>query len=163
MKTLDPQGYGTRPRIVAEPGGRATILWVKNAPFSFEEGTVVASTHAPGGAWSEPRSVAAEGLPLPGVEYSPIAVTRAGESIAVWVADGTNGEGTAILSASRRRRQVWSEPTQVIASPPGPLSGAYGLQLALASDGKAFAVWWSFSGTRWVIKAATRPAAGLES
>ncbi len=163
VKTLDPQGYGTGPSIVAEPGGRATVLWVKSAPFSFEEGTVVASTHAPGSAWSEPRSVAAEGLPLPGVEKSPIAVTRAGESIAVWEADNSSGEGTTILSSSRRRRQAWSEPTQVFTSPPGPLSGAYDLQLALAPDGKAFAVWWSFNGTRWVIKAATRPAAGSES
>lgn len=163
VKTLDPQGYGTGPRIVTEPGGRATVLWVKSAPFSFEEGTVVASTHAPGSAWSEPRSVAAEGLPLPGVEKSPIAVTRAGESIAVWEADDSSGEGTTILSSSRRRRQAWSEPTRVSTSPPGPLSGAYDLQLALAPDGKAFAVWWSFNGTRWVIKAATRPAAGSES
>jgi hypothetical protein len=163
VKTLDPQGYGTGPRIVTEPGGRATILWVKSAPLSFEEGTVVASTHTPGGGWGVPRSVAAEGLPLFGMSESPIAVTRAGESIAVWVADRLSGEATTILSASRPRRQAWSEPTQVFTSPPRPLSGAYDLQLALAPDGKAFAVWWSFNGTRWVIKAATRPAAGPES
>lgn len=161
VKTLDPQGYGTGPRIVTEPGGRATVLWAKSAPLSFEIGTIVASTHTPGGGWGAPRSVAAEGLQIFGM--SDIAVTRAGESIAVWMVDRLSGEATTILSASRPRRQAWSEPTQVFTSPPGPLSGAYDLQLALAPDGKAFAVWWSFNGTRWVIKAATRPAAGPES
>jgi hypothetical protein len=163
VKTLDPQGYGTGPKIVTEPGGRATILWATSAPFSFEMGTVVASTHVPGSGWSEPRSVTAEGLPLPGVGRSSIAVTRAGESIAVWEADNSSGGGTTILSSSRRRRQAWSEPTQVFTSPPGPFSEAYDLQLAPAPDGKAFVVWRSFNGTRWVIKAATRPAAGSGS
>lgn len=160
VKTLDPQGYGTGPRIVTEPGGRATVLWVKSAPLSYEKGTVVASTHAPGGGWGVPRSVAAEGLPLFGMSEPPIAVTRGGESIAVWVADRLSGEATTILSSSRRRRQAWSEPTQVFTSPPGPLSGAYDLQLALAPDGEAFAVWWCFDGARWVIKAAARRPAG---
>ena len=160
VKTLDPQGYGTGPTIVTEPGGRATILWVKSAPLSFEEGTIVASTHAPGGGWSEPRSLAAEGLQLP---LLPIAVTRGGESVALWVADGPLGKRTTILSSSRRRPQPWTEPQQVSTSPCGQLYGASDLALALAPNGKAFAVWRCFNGTRWVIKAATRPAAGSGS
>jgi hypothetical protein len=157
VKTLAPQDYGAGPEIVTEPGGRVTVLWVKVA--SFEE-QVLASTHAPGGIWSEPFSVAGEGLQLLGVSESPIAVTRGGESIAVWVSGGGPGKGMTIQSSSRRRGQPWSEPTEVSASPAGPLFGASGLQLAIAPDGEAFIVWRCFDGSQWVIKAATRPAAG---
>jgi len=157
VKTLAPQDYGTAPTIVTEPGGRATVLWVKSS--SFYEETVVASTHAPGGVWSEPTSVADEGLQLPTPSESPIAVTRQGESIAVWVAESPSEKKTTIKSSSRRRGQLWSDPTRISTSPAGPLYGAPGLQLALAPDGEAFTVWRCFDGSRWVINAATRAAA----
>lgn len=156
VKTLELQDFGTGPEIVTEPGGRATVVWAKGA---YSEGqTVVASTHVPGGVWSAPMSVAEEGLQLPAVAESPIAVTREGESIAVWVSGPTGGRRT-VESSSRRRGQPWTEPTRVSTCPPGPLYGAPDLQLALAPDGKAFAVWRRFNGIRWVIDAATRSSA----
>jgi hypothetical protein len=155
VKSLAPQDYGTGPRIVTEPGGRATVLW--SDFVSSDEGEVVSSTHSPGSGWSEPRSLAAEGLQLPFPSASQIAVTRQGESIALWVADGPRGKQTTILSSSRRRPQPWSEPQQLPISRCGQLYSAPAL--ALAPNGKAFAVWRCFNGTRWVIKAATRPAA----
>lgn len=155
VKTLDPQGYGFGPEIVTEPGGRATIVWVE-AP-SIDEETVVASTHVPGGVWSEPFSVADEGLQLPNPSESPIAVTRQGESIAVWVAESSSEKKTTIESSSRRRGQLWREPAKISTSPAGPFYGDPGLQLALVPDGEAIAVWRCFNGSRWVIKAATRP------
>jgi hypothetical protein len=158
VKTLAPQDYGAGPEIVTEPGGRATVVWVK-ASSSYEE-TVVASTHAPGSVWSEPINVADEGLQLPNPSESPIAVTPQGESIAVWVAESPSEKKTTIESSSRRRGQLWSEPAKISTSPAGPLYGAPGLRLALAPDGEAFAVWRCFDGSRWVIKAVTRPAAG---
>jgi hypothetical protein len=161
VKTLVPQAQGTGPEIVTGPGGRAQIVWAQGA--SFEEQIVVASTHLPGGVWSEPRSVAEEGLQLPVVLESQIAVTRGGESIAVWVSGSDPGEGTTIQSSSMRRGQPWSEPTVVSTSPAGALYGTPGLQLATASNGEAFIVWRCFDGTRWVIKATIRPAAGSES
>ncbi len=154
VKVLAPQDYGTGPEIVTEPGGRATVVWVKSS--SFYEQTVVASTHAPGGVWSEPIGVADEGLQISAPSESPIAVTHGGESIAVWVAGSGRGEGMTIKSSSRRRGRPWSEPTEVSNSPAGPLFGASDLQLALAPDGKAFTVWRCFDGSRWVIKSATR-------
>ncbi|MGN6254940.1 MAG: hypothetical protein ACTHO8_08170 [Solirubrobacterales bacterium] len=159
VKTLEPQGFGAAPKIVTEPGGRVTVLWVKGA--SSEEQTVVASTHAPGGVWGEPTSVAAEGLQLPALSESSIAATREAELIAVW-AYGSIGERTAIRSSSRRRGQPWSEPTEVFTCPAAPLYGAPAPQLAIAPSGETSAVWRCFDGTRWVIKAATRPAAGPE-
>jgi hypothetical protein len=157
VKTLAPQDYGTGPEIVTEPGGRARVFW--DQVSSIEEPAVVASTHAPGGGWSEPLNVAEEGLQLPAVSESPIAVTRGGESIAVWVSGGGPGKGMTIQSSSRRRGQPWSEPTEVFVSPAGPLFGASDLQLAIALAGKAFVVWRCFDGRRWVIKGATRPPA----
>ena len=161
VKTLAPQDFGASPEIVTEPGGRAQVVWAQGA--SFAEQTIVASTHASGGAWSEPMSLAGEGLQLPAVSESPIAVTPGGESIALWASASSSGERSSIYSSSRPRGQPWSPPTEISTSPAGPLYGAPGLQLAIAPDGGAFAVWRCFDGTRWVIKAATRPAAGAES
>lgn len=160
-KTLTPHEFGSSPEIVTEPGGRATVLWLEGS-YS-EDHTVLASTHAPGGPWGEPKSVAAEGLQLPGLTESPIAVTPEGESIALYVSSSQTGAETTIQSSSRRDRQPWSEPTEVSTFPPGPLYGAPDLQLALAPDGEAFAIWRSFNGGRWVIEAATRSAAGVGS
>jgi len=160
VKSLAPQDYGTAPAIVTEPGGRATVLWVKSS--SFYEETVVASTHAPGGVWSEPINVADKGLQLSVPSESPIAVTRQGESIAVWVTESSSEKKTSIESSTRRRGQHWSDPAKISTSPVGPFYGDPGLQLALAPDGEAIAVWRCFDGSRWVTEAATRPA-GSES
>ena len=153
VKTLVPEGYGIGPRIVTEPGGRVSVLW--NEWKSFDEQMIVSSRHFPGGTWSEPGSVVPEGLQLPGLGESPIAVTREGEAIALWIGDSPLGEQRAIFSSSRRRPQPWSEPTQVYASATGRLWG--GPQLALAPDGTAFAAWLCFDGSRWVIMSASRP------
>lgn len=153
VKTLVPEGYGIGPRIVTEPGGRVSVLW--NQWESFTEQTIFGSRHFPGGTWSEPRSATAEGLRLYGVAGTPIAVTRDGEAIALWVEDGPLGDLTTILSASRRRPQPWTEPTQVDASATRQIWGTP--QLALAADGTAFAAWLCFDGKRWVVKAASRP------
>jgi hypothetical protein len=74
VKSLAPQDYGTGPTITTEPGGRATVLWFNFV--SSEEGEVVSSTHSPASGWSEPRSLAAEGLQLPSPSESSIAVTN---------------------------------------------------------------------------------------
>jgi hypothetical protein len=156
VKSLAPEDYGTGPEIVTEPGGRAKVFWSNFV--SSEEGEVVSSTHAPGAGWREPRSLAAEGLQLPSSSESSIAVTEAGESIALWVAAGLRGERTTILSASRRRLHPWTEPQPVSTSHCGQLYGR--IPLALAPDGKAFAVWRCFNGNRWVLKSASRPVPG---
>lgn len=158
LQTLDSQGYGTGPRIVTEPGGRATVLWSKF--ISFEEGALVASTHTPGTPWTAPTSLAAEGLQLPNLSESLIEVTPQGEAIALWVSDPSAGGRTTIQSSTRPRGQPWSEPMPVATSPPGSRYGLSDLQLALAPDGKAFAVWRAFNGSRWVIETASRRAAG---
>jgi len=154
VKTLAPQDYGTGPQIVTEPGGRATVFWGNFD--SLDEYEVRSSIHAPGGAWSRSTSAAAEGLQLTSPSESPIAVTRRGESIALWIGEGPLGERTTLLSSSRRRPQAWSEPQRVPTSPCGQLYGAPNLALALAPNGKAFAAWRCFNGTRWVLKSASR-------
>jgi len=156
VKSLAPEDYGTGPEIVTEPGGRATVVWTNFV--SSEEGEVVSSTHAPGVGWRQPRSLAAEGLQLPSSSESSIAVTQAGEAVALWVADGPLGKRTTIVSSSRRRPHPWTEPQPVSTSRCGQLYGR--IPLALAPDGEAFAVWRCFNGNRWVLKSATRPAPG---
>jgi hypothetical protein len=158
IKTLSPKEFGSDPEIVTEPGGRATVNWVKGS--SFEKQTIVASTHLPGGAWGEPVSLSGEGLQMPVAAESRLAVAGAGESIAVWVPGSASGEGTTIEASSRPSGQPWSEPTAISTTPAGPLYGAPDLDLTVAPSGEAFAVWRCFDGSGWVIKTATRPAAG---
>jgi hypothetical protein len=156
VKSLAPEDYGTGPEIVTEPGGRATVFWSNFV--SSEEGEVVSSAHVPGSGWRQPRSLAAEGLQLPSSSESSIAVTEAGESVALWVADGPLGKRTTIVSATRRRPHSWTEPQPVSTSRCGQLYGR--IPLALAPDGRAVAVWRCFDGNRWVLEAASRPPSG---
>lgn len=157
VKGLDPSGYGTDPEIVTEPGGRAKVIWVKGDSFEAEE--LVASTHSAGG-WTEPVGLAAEGLQVPPAGESKLAISGAGESIAVWSSGGSVGEERVVQAWTRPRGGPWSEPTKVFTAPPGPTFGAPDLQVAVAPSGEAFAVWRCFDGSEWVIKAATRPPAG---
>lgn len=154
VRTLSSEYFGASPQIVTEPGSRATVLWGQGTRSG--DHNIVASTHTPAGAWSEPTSVAAEGLNLPALSEAPIAVTRQGESIAIW-SSATPGAGTTIQSSTRHRPHPWSEPTQVSTC---PQSEAINLHLALARNGQAFAIWRAFNGNRWVIEATNRPAVG---
>ncbi|HTQ10342.1 MAG TPA: hypothetical protein VMI31_09750, partial [Fimbriimonadaceae bacterium] len=148
VKTLDPQGYGTHPQIVVEPGGKATVFWVENV--TFDEAVVAASTHVAGGGWSEPVNLADEGSPIPAEWDARWAVTGDGESIAVWAAGSSFGEGTKILASSRPRGQGWSKPMGLFASPRAPAGGEAELDLALATSGEATLVWRCFDGKEWV-------------
>jgi hypothetical protein len=152
VKTLASEYFGASPQIVTEPGSRATVIWGQGTRSGDDN--IVASTHTPGGAWSDPKSVAAEGLDLPALSEVPIAVTRQGESIAIW-SSPSPGKGTTIQSSTRHRPHPWSEPTQVSTC---PQSEATALHLALAPDGQAFAIWRCFNGRRWVTEAAIRPS-----
>ncbi len=103
--------------------------------------------------------VAAEGLQLIEAAESPIAVTPRGESIAVWASGSSFGQATTIEASSRIGAEPWGEPTVVDTSPVKPQYGAPDLGLALAPSGEAVAIWRSFDGSGWVVKAITRPAA----
>jgi hypothetical protein len=160
VKTLAPKSYSYSPSIVTEPGGRAKVVWVLGEPLG-EGGDVVSSTLSPGGNWSAPTSLAAEGLRLPGAADPEIAVTESDEAIAAWTTGGLLGEETTIQGASKPRGQPWSEPTDISNSPAPPQPGASELRIAVAPSGEAFAVWHTFNGTEWVIDVATRPPAAL--
>ena len=158
VKTLTlPGDYGSGPEIVTEPGGRATVVWIKID--SSEESAVVASTHSPGAGWSKQVDLTAEGLPMPVGWDSRFAVTGDGERIAVWASE-TSSEATAIRASSKPRGGSWSQTDKVSTTPRAPLGGEADLELKLARSGEALAVWRCFDGREWVIKAATRPPAG---
>lgn len=157
VRSLAPREEAYDPKIVTAPGGRATVVWVR---YAGSEPEVVTSTHRPGGRWSAPVSLAAEGLQLPRDAQPEIAVTDGGESIAAWASGGESGERGAIQTSSKPRGQPWSSPTDISTSPPAPMFGAADIQIAVAPSGEAFALWRSYDGTGWVIRASTRPAAG---
>jgi hypothetical protein len=156
-RALAPHEDAHHPTIVTRPGGRATVVWVRTAASGARE--VVTSTHSPGGGWTAPVSLAAEGLRLPDEAYPEIAVSDEGEAIAAWASGGERGERTIIQASSRPRGGSWSAPTNISGSPPAPTYGTADLELAVAPDGEAFALWRSYDGSRWVIRAATRPPA----
>jgi hypothetical protein len=124
----------------------------------------VSSTHSPGGAWTPPTSLASEGLQIPQYANPRIAVTAAGESIAVWPADGQTGEDSIVQEASKAAGGTWSAPIKISASHPAPKSGSIsGLQLKVTPSGEAVAIWSGFDGTERAIEAVARPATCCDS
>ena len=152
VKPLAPKDYSTDPSIVDEPGGGVRLFWMVESGGS---GELVSSTRSPGGSWSEPASLAAEGLQIPSGSEPAFAVTGAGETVAAWHVNGTRGE-TTIQAASRPAGGTWSAPSVLSTSPPPPLYGGVDLQLAVTSNDEVLAVWHRFTGKGWTIEAATR-------
>ena len=152
VRTLAPGGGGdfVAPQIVTEPGGKATAVWRRYRTAGGSE--VLAATHFPGGAWTEPASLFGAGFE----ERPVIAVTGSGEWIAVWASPGPAPGETVIQASSRPRGQPWGAPANLSSSPPAPLFGAFEPRIAIAPSGEAFAVWRCYDGTEWVIQAATR-------
>jgi hypothetical protein len=160
VKTIAPKSHSDDPSIVTETGGRVRVVWVLGPPFG-EGGEVVSSTHTPGGKWTVPTSLAAEGLQIPRAARPQIVATGSGELVAAWQTGGLIGEGSTIEEASKPAGGVWSAPTQISTSPAPPQSGTFAdLQLRAAPDGEAIATWHAYDGSGWVIEAATRPPAG---
>jgi hypothetical protein len=157
VKTLAPQSTASSPLVVAEPGGRARVVWVMGS--SIEKQELVASTHAPGGEWTDPVSFTPEELQRPIEAALQLVVTETGEELAVWTGPATVEGGLAVRASSRSPGQPWSEPADISTSPSGRLSGDPHLRLAIAPSGEALAVWRCFDGRRWVVRAAARPAA----
>jgi hypothetical protein len=155
VKSLAPRKEATAPTIVAEPGGRAKVVWVSYD--ANQERVVVTATHSPGGEWTKPVSLTAEGLQLPSDAYPEIAVTAGGESIAVWASRTVVGEGATIQASSKAPGLPWSAPTNLAVAPPPHLSGDSDPVIAVTPSGEAVVIWRSYNGTEWVIEAATRP------
>jgi hypothetical protein len=159
VEALAPTSYSASPSIVTEPGGRVRLVWAIFGP-SGTTAEVVSSTHLPGDAWTAPVGLAAEGLQLPQGADPRIAVTAAGESIAVWAAAGPTGEASVVEEASKPAGGTWSAPIKISMSYPAPKSGSISdLQLKLTPSGEALAIWSGFNGTERVIEGVARPAA----
>lgn len=157
VKALARKSYSASPSIVTEPGGRVRLVWIIGGLFGSAT-EVVSSTHSPGTGWTAPTGLAAEGLQIPQGGEPLIAVTPAGESIAVWQTGDQPGKASLIEEASKPLGGYWSEPTAIFTAPAGPRVG--GLRLAVAPTGEAFALWQAYDGSRRVVMAATRPTAG---
>lgn len=158
VKTLAPKSYSASPSIVTEPGGRVRLVWVIFGP-SGSTAEVVSSTHSPGGTWTAPVSLAAEGLQLPQGADPRIAVTAAGESIAVWAAAGPTGEAS-VVESSKPAGGSWGAPVTISNPSPPPGSGSISdLQMEIVPSGEALAIWSGFNGTERVIEGVARPAA----
>lgn len=155
VRSLAPETKPYDPSIVTGPGGGVRVVWVLDDPVAEGE-TVVSSTRPPGGSWTAPKSLVAEGLQLPSGAYPEMAVTDAGETVAVWTTDGPAGKGPTIQEAREPRGRPWSEPTNIATSPARRRSGLSDLQIAVAPSGEALAIWRSFNGTQWVIEAVSR-------
>jgi hypothetical protein len=160
VTALAPTSYSASPSIVTEPGGRVRLVWAIFGP-SGTTAEVVSSTHLPGDAWTAPASLAAEGLQLPQGADPRIAVTAAGESIAVWPAEGQTGEDSIVQEASKAAGGTWSAPIKISVSHPAPKSGSISdLQIKVTPSGEAVAIWSGFDGTERVIEAGARPPVG---
>jgi hypothetical protein len=137
-------------QVVAGLGG-AAVTWLRSRAAGGDEDAV--ATHLGGGGGIEPASLFAAGTEA---RRPAVAVTKAGEWIAVWKSTAGAGAGGSIIQASSRRRgQPWEAPV-TLSSPPATAPGRSSEpRIAVAPNGEAVAVWQEYDGTGWVVQAAT--------
>lgn len=139
-------GVGSAPVIATGPGATATVVWVQN---NAGGGDLQAATRASTGAWTTQQI-------SPYESHAPQVVTAPdGTTTVAWTGyDGTFAN--QLQARTRSAAGVWGPVVSVA----GPTQPAYDVQLAVAPDGAAIAVWAQLddSATHLLVQAARRTA-----
>ena len=141
---LDARGVD----LAVSPAGRAVVVW--ECPKGGNT-IVQAVTRPPGGSWSAPHDLSAQGHDA---RAPQVALDRAGDALAVWAR--SNGTDVIVQAAQRRASGDWLAPEDVS----GPGRDVDRPDVALNAAGNGVAVWQSSDGSNTVIQAAARSAAG---
>ena len=146
-RTLSPRGDAFSPQLRTNGRGDAVVAWTRRPPRRNIWFTEIA-VRSPHGRWTRPHRV-----PDRNIGDLGVAVTPAGEAVAVWYARGPGGE--VVRSAARSRGGRWSAPVTLGAA------NALGVSLGVATgaDGSAAAAWIAepTAGTRAVDVAVRSP------
>ena len=138
------------PQITKAPDGTTTAVWGWGRSIAANN-TVQAATRPPGGSFGAPVDLSATGRPAFGPQ---ITTAPDGTTTAVW--QRYNGANVVIQAATRPPGGSFGAPVDLSVAG----RNAYSPQVATAPDGTAIAVWRRFSGSNWIVQAATRPPGG---
>jgi len=147
------------PEIAFNAAGEVVAVWEREEDISTDI-SIQSASHPPGGAWSRPVSVY-KGHTEAEYVFPEIAVSNAGEAVAVW--EGYGAGSALIQSASRPPGGAWSQPVGVFGGSDQAAyheAGENPPYVAINASGDAVAVWQGpFKG----IRAASRSPDGLWS
>ena len=136
------------PQVGIDASGDAVAVWARYAGSH----TIVQSASRPaGGAWQQPVDLSAMGRDA---TEPQVAVDPAGNAVAVWAR--SDGSHTIVQSAWQPAGGAWQQPLDL--STAG--QNAKAPQVAIDPAGNAVAVWARYSGTKFIIQSASRPAGG---
>ena len=137
--------------LAVSPAGKAVAVWeCPKGGNTIVQGT----TRRPGGSWSAPHDLSAPGHDA---QVPQVALDPAGNALAIWTR--SNGTDVILQAALQRVTGAWLAPETV--SRPG--FDVDRPDVALDSRGNGVAVWQASDGSKTVIQAASRTAAGLWS
>jgi len=148
---LSPAGETAfSPAVVVRPDGGFVVAWVAQRSGDV---VVEASVRAPGGAWSAPVVVSAQGVYSVGAVQ--VAVDAAGTVLAVW-GQATTLNTPRVVSASLPAGGGWSAPV-TLAAPTG--TAIRQVSVAVNAAGAAVVGWTRTAGDIYA-DVVTRPAGG---
>jgi hypothetical protein len=131
---------GFFPQVAIDASGNAIVVWQR---FDLSDDVVQAAVRTAGGDWSAPDVLSA---PAENARSPRIAMNAAGDAVAAW----TVFSGGGIRAAVRSAGGDWSAPEEVSAAGVEP-------ELAVDSNGSAFALWPGPGDTEQVLRTAMRP------
>lgn len=134
-------GSAFGPHVAMDAAGDAAAVWYQLDGSRFG---VFANRHLAGAGWgaAERLSSASVDAGLPRVAIDP-----SGSGVAVWLQTG--GTATEVWASRLVAGGGWSAPERVGSASGGPVQP----QTAVDGGGNAVAVWKSFDGSRWTVRA----------
>ncbi|MEM4277354.1 MAG: hypothetical protein QXQ13_07740 [Thermoplasmata archaeon] len=144
---VDPEGYGSRPRIVADLEGNAHLIWAKGTSVSTTD--LWTCRYTRGHGWSAPAMIetGADGGLLASYTYCyDLGVDAHGNAIAIWVQ--TNASIDDLWACRYTPAAGWGAP-EVLEDYPS--NAAYEPVLYVAPGGDALAVWEDFTSLGSVL------------
>lgn len=147
-------GAGVGPQIAASESGSAIAVWVQGDPSS-----IWAAHYTPGGGWGNGQLIGSSGAPGLGAISPRVAMNAKGHVFVVWK---QRSSGNTYDIWARRSVPTWIlddwQPAQLLEN---DSANAGSPQIALNTEGSAFAVWQRHDGTNQSIWASRySPGAG---
>ena len=139
IETNAASGASKNPRVVVDPSGNFTTLWVQEdrTVWPFRNHIWASRYSAASNSWGIPRQIDTAVSSQYAGGYLQAAIDDSGNIMAIWnELDGAaNNAWAARYSA---KDGLWEEPVLLKTN---TMSGAYDLQIAMDGSGNAVAVW----------------------
>jgi hypothetical protein len=145
-----PSPRALNPQISADSAGNAIAIWYLQGPSLAEHVQIRASSDG-GDTWNSAVDLS-DGK---GAYWPRIDLDAAGNAIAIWEHDDSNGKSTVKARSSRDVGATWNPEVNLSAA------AAVGApEISFGFAGYAIAIWMSFDGAGWSIQTSASRDAG---